>query len=127
MVGLPLAAGWVLASSEAWTATMRGVWPAWLPLGMLAALQLAAFWWALHRKVIGLDEEWLGFEALWQPPVGWIPLTLAYAGVVGWWTWAMARLGRPAANRSARGEDVIRLSRADSGRAFAARGARRGR
>ena len=79
MVGLPLAAGWVLASSERWNKLMAAGWAFWMPVGTLAALQVGAFWWALHRNVVGAGGEWIRFEPLWQPPLGWIPLIVAYA------------------------------------------------
>ena len=93
MVGLPLAAGWVLASDDRWNALMTSRWAFWIPVGTLAVLQFGAFWWALHRDVIGADGDWLGFQPLWQPPLGWRPVLLAYAGAVAAWTASLARLG----------------------------------
>ena len=101
MVGLPVAAGWVLSASERWNTLMDGAWPFWIPVGTLAVLQVAAYWWALHRNVIGLSEDWIGFDPLWQPPLGWIPLTLAYAVAVAAWTAILARLARPAISSDA--------------------------
>ena len=95
MVGLPIVAGWVLGTHGAWNGVMRGGWAAGVPLVTLAVVQVAAFWWALHRNVIGIDEGWIGFEPLWQPPGGWIQLTLAYALAVSLWTVTLARLAEP--------------------------------
>ena len=57
-VGIPLVAGWVLSASPGWNEAMRSRWAAGLPLVVLAVLQVTAFWWALHRNVIGIDEGW---------------------------------------------------------------------
>ena len=70
-------------------------WATGLPLVVLAVLQVTAFWWALHRNVIGIDEGWIGFEPLWQPPLGWVTLTLAYAASVAIWTVVLATLVEP--------------------------------
>jgi hypothetical protein len=43
--------------------------------------------------VIGLAAEWLGVRPLWQPPLGWIPLTLTYVVAVATWPASLARLG----------------------------------
>lgn len=110
MVGLPLLAGWVLASSKAWNALMAGAWPFWIPVGTLAVLQVGAYWWALHRNVIGSSEAWFGFEPLWQPPLGWIPLTLVYAAAVGAWTVALARLACVERGSRVRESDTERVS-----------------
>jgi hypothetical protein len=93
LVGLPLAAGWAVSTSPAWGRAMRGTFAVGAPLVTLACLQIAAFWWSLHRNVIGLDEKWIGFDPAWQPPLGWIPLTLAYAAAAMAWTALLARLG----------------------------------
>ena len=93
MVGLPLAAGWVLTSSERWNKLMATGWAFWMPVGTLAALQVGAFWYALHRNVVGAGGEWIRFEPLWQPPLGWIPLIVAYAAVAAGWAATLARLG----------------------------------
>ena len=62
--------------------------------------EAASFWWALHRNVIGLDETWIGFTPLWEPPLGWIPLTLAFVAAISAWTANLAALaGRPGAVR----------------------------
>ncbi len=79
MVGLPLAAGVVLASDRRWNEAFGDAWGFWCIVGTLGVTHLAAYWWALHRWVIGMDEDWIGFEPLWQPPLGWIPLTAAFA------------------------------------------------
>jgi hypothetical protein len=94
-VGVPLVAGWVLSASPGWNDAMRSRWAAGIPLVCLAVFQLAAFWWALHRNVIGIDEAWIGFEPLWQPPLGWIALTAAYGVAVATWTVTLARLVEP--------------------------------
>ena len=39
MVGLPLAAGWVLASKERWNELMSSRWAFWIPVGTLAAMR----------------------------------------------------------------------------------------
>jgi hypothetical protein len=41
MVGLPLVAGLVLASSERWNALMASAWAWWIPVGTFATLQVA--------------------------------------------------------------------------------------
>ena len=94
-VGVPLAAGWVLSASHAWSEAMRSRWATGLPLVVLAVLQVTAFWWALHRNVIGIDEGWIGFEPLWQPPLGWVTLTLAYVASVAIWTVVLATQVEP--------------------------------
>lgn len=111
MVGLPLAAGWVLASSDRWNALMASGPAFWIPVATLGVLQAEAYWSGLHRNVIGAAGDWFGFTPLWQPPLGWIPLTLAYMVVVGVWTAALARLRVS--------EGVSTAMRADSGRVSA--------
>jgi hypothetical protein len=74
---------------------MRSRSAAGLPLVVLAVLQVTAFWWALHRNVIGIAEGWIGFEPAWEPPLGWVPLTLAYAASVALWTVVLATLVEP--------------------------------
>jgi hypothetical protein len=106
MVGLPIAAGVVLSSNERWTTLMAGGWAWWLPVGTLAVLHVASYWQALHRNVIGVGGDWFGFEPLWQPPLGWIPLTLAYAVAVAAWTVSLARLGRSAVETATRSGSV---------------------
>lgn len=53
----------------------------------IAVGHIAAFVWTLKRYVVSLswDETWLHMFSgpVWQPPAGWIPLTLAYSAVVG--------------------------------------------
>ncbi|HEY1316260.1 MAG TPA: DUF2142 domain-containing protein [Gaiella sp.] len=93
MVGLPLVAGVVLASSERWEALTAGRWAFWAPVGTLAVLQVGSYLQALHRNVIGLAADWFGFQPLWQPPLGWVALTLAYACAVAAWTVSLVRLG----------------------------------
>ena len=107
MVGLPLAAGVILAESRPWNELVRGNAGFWAVVGTLAAAHAAAYWWALHRWVIGLSEDWIGFEPLWQPPLGWVALTLAFAVAIAAWAVTLTRLARPAA-----------VSRSDSGSAF---------
>jgi len=110
MVGLPLAAGWVLASKERWNELMSSRWAFWIPVGTLAAMQVAAFWWALHRNVIGADGDWLRFQALWEPPLGWKALLVLYAGVVVAWTASLARLGLGARSLAATTAGSVRVS-----------------
>jgi hypothetical protein len=95
MVGLPLAAGVVLASSASWNRLFSGTWAFWSVVALLVAAHVVSFWWALHRNVIGLSEAWIGFTPTWQPPLGWIPLTLAYAVAVTAWAAVLGRAARP--------------------------------
>jgi uncharacterized membrane protein len=101
MVGLPLAAGWVLTSSERWNQLMATRWAFWMPVGTLATLQVGAFWYALHRNVVGAGGDWIRFQPLWQPPLGWMPLIIVYAAVVAGWTASLAGLGVVARSSSA--------------------------
>jgi hypothetical protein len=101
-VGIPLAAGWALSSSRAWNEAMASRFAVGLPLVVLAGLQVMAFWWALHRNVIGIDESWIGFEPRWQPPLGWVALTVAYTAAVAAWTGSLTTLVEP------RGERIVR-------------------
>jgi hypothetical protein len=95
MVGLPLVAGVALALHGGWNDVMGGRWALWTPLTVIGVLQAASFWWALHRNVIGLSKPWIGFTPTWQPPLGWIPLTLAYAVAVTAWVAVLGRAARP--------------------------------
>ena len=100
MVGLPLVSGVALAAHAGWNTVMGSRLALALPLAILGVLQAASFWWALHRNVIGLDETWIGFTPLWEPPLGWIPLTLAFVAAISAWTANLAALaGRPGAVR----------------------------
>ena len=58
----------------------------WAALGAVAVGQLAAFLWALRRYVIGLswNTTWLDLfrSPQWQPPGGWIPVTVVFAVAV---------------------------------------------
>ncbi len=92
MVGLPLAAGVVLASSSTWNRLFGGPWAFWSIVVTLAAAHVVSFWWALHRNVIGLSGAWIGFTPVWQPPLGWIPSTLVFAAAVAAWTALLARI-----------------------------------
>ena len=109
-VGIPLAAGWVLSASDAWNEAMRSRWASGLPLVVLAVLQFTAFWWALHRNVIGIAEGWIGFEPVWEPPLGWIALTVAYAASVAVWTVVLATLVEPRVESSHRETERRRRS-----------------
>jgi hypothetical protein len=55
-------------------------WALWL----LVAAHVAAFVWMLRRYVIGTDGTWLEMlrHPEWQPPGGWILLTLVYAAAL---------------------------------------------
>ncbi len=86
MVGLPLVAGVALASNESWSGLFSRRWSVGCVVGVLCAAQIGAFWGALHDSVIGGTGPWIGFTPLWQPPLGWIPLTCAFAVVVTVWT-----------------------------------------
>jgi hypothetical protein len=114
MVGLPLSAGWVLASSVPWNEAMRSRFAIALPLAALAVLQLVSFWWSLHRYVIGIDAPWVGFEALWQPPLGWPVLTVAYAAAVLLWAVALVRMEHPRVQRVPVEDERRRLRSVDA-------------
>jgi hypothetical protein len=93
MAGLPLVAGITVASSHRWD-DIYGGWSLGAVLVVVGLAQVASFWWALHRNVIGLGEAWIGFTPLWQPPLGWIALTALYALVTTVWLWTLALLAR---------------------------------
>lgn len=92
MVGLPLVAGAALSASKKWNYTFAGTFPFAVVLALVGVAQVACFWWALHRNVIGYGGPWIGFTPLWQPPLGWITLTLLYVPAIGAWLWIVGRL-----------------------------------
>ena len=105
MVGLPIAAGVVLATNPRWNELFAGAGGFWVVVGTLAVTHVAAYWWALHRWVIGISEDWIGFQPDWQPPLGWIPLTISFAVAIAAWAASLARLARPRESISRRGSE----------------------
>jgi Predicted membrane protein (DUF2142) len=83
--------------------SLQWKWPAspLLPsaLVLLGVAQLAAFVWALKRYTVGLAtyDSWIDmiFRPEWQPPVGWIPLTVVFACFLAVGVIAIVRSLRP--------------------------------
>jgi len=83
--GLPLAAGIpILASYLAGDALLglgRRLWA--LIAGVLGIAHVAAFAWALHRYMVGVDGSFFPSSAKWSPPVPALVLLVAFAATVG--------------------------------------------
>ncbi|WP_022884966.1 DUF2142 domain-containing protein [Glaciibacter superstes] len=71
--------------------------------GLLAIGHLAAFVWTLKRYVVGERASFLDMVSNpdWQPPLGWILLTLAFALSLGVASWVCVRaIAEPASPRA---------------------------
>lgn len=81
-LGVGILAAWVLERRAPRVAFIAPRY-SWLVGAALAAFGLLAFVFALVRYVIGTDQPYGDMlrDPLWQPPLGWIALTLAYAVV----------------------------------------------
>jgi Predicted membrane protein (DUF2142) len=118
-IGIPIVAGVVLADSGRWNYAPRlDARLASLLLGLIGLAHVAAFWWALHRHVIGASGPWIGFDARWEPPGGWIAIIAVYAAVITAWLWLVSFLGRP----KARGEAATSSGSADPNHTAASSG-----
>ena len=75
-------------------ASRRWIVPiAWAGGLMVAGAQVAAFFEALRRYVVGLDAPPLAIlrNPQWEPPLGWVTLALIFVASVGLAYWALVR------------------------------------
>lgn len=81
-LGVGVLATWVL-DRHAPRVTHLATRYTWLVGAGIAAFGLFAFFFVLVRYVIGTDRPYgdMLLAPLWQPPLGWLPLTLSYAAI----------------------------------------------
>ncbi|AMB57844.1 DUF2142 domain-containing protein [Microterricola viridarii] len=90
-LAIPIFAAWVLSGPAGDRLRFLSPRMNWIGLGLLAAYGSFAFLWVMRRYVTGTAQPFAEMFAnpVWQPPLGWLPLVLAYAAVsVAFVVWA---------------------------------------
>ena len=92
-IGIGLVAAWLLSAPAGGRVAFLSVRLTSVLVPILAIYGLAAFVLVLRRYVVGLDRPITAMlsDPEWQPPLGWIPLTAAFAATIALFTIWMIR------------------------------------
>jgi hypothetical protein len=100
-LGVTIVAGWVLSGRGAHRIAFLSTRVAWVGASLLALYGLTAYWFVMHRYVVGagapMSEMWK--NPAWQPPLGWPTLVILYAIVSLGLIIVVGRMAESAAKR----------------------------